>query len=148
MFPINSKVLKVMEGKGRPMKKLGKLGEMLYFNIVERNSLVGGQVIIVGITLNCLRICQLAGSYFVAPWRSSYPYDTNPSNKAWTQVLRRFKSYSRRVGDLRWWEPLTMVPAGNKQTWYQSFKKYDNSPPTHTRARASPALVYRNQVIL
>ena len=60
MFPINSKVLKVMEGKGKPMQKLGKLAEMLNFNIVERNSLVAGQVIIVGITLNCLSICQLA----------------------------------------------------------------------------------------
>ena len=58
MFPINSKVLKVMEGKGKPMQKLGKLAEMLNFNIVERNSLVAGQVIIVGITLNCLSICR------------------------------------------------------------------------------------------
>ena len=64
------------------MQKLGKLAEMLNFNIVERNSLVVGQVIIVGITLNCLSIYQLAGSYFVAPWRSGYPYDTNSSNKA------------------------------------------------------------------
>ena len=36
-------------------------------------------------------------------------------NKVWTQVLRRFKSCSRRrVGDLRWWGSLTIVPAGNK----------------------------------
>ena len=36
--------------------------------------------------------------------------------KAWTQVLRRFKSCSRRVGDSRWWGSLTMVRAGNKAT--------------------------------
>ena len=35
-------------------------------------------------------------------------------NKAWTQVLRRIKSCSWRVGDSRWWRSLTMVPAGNK----------------------------------
>ena len=35
-------------------------------------------------------------------------------NKAWTQVLRRFKSCSWRVGDSRWWGSLTMVPDGNK----------------------------------
>ena len=35
-------------------------------------------------------------------------------NKVWTQVLRRFKSYSRRVGDSRWWGYLSVVPAGNK----------------------------------
>ena len=35
-------------------------------------------------------------------------------NKAWTQVLRMFKSCSRCVGDSRWWRSLTMVPAGNK----------------------------------
>ena len=31
-----------------------------------------------------------------------------------TQVLCRFKSCSRRVGDSRWWGSLTMVPARNK----------------------------------
>ena len=34
--------------------------------------------------------------------------------KAWIQVLPKFKSCSRRVGDLRWWRSLTNVPAGNK----------------------------------
>ena len=38
----------------------------------------------------------------------------NFTQQSWTQVLRRFKFYSRRVGDLRWWRTLTMVPAGNK----------------------------------
>ena len=43
-----------------------------------------------------------------------YHYCTTSFNKAWTQVLRRFKSCSRRVGDSRWWGSLTMVSAGNK----------------------------------
>ena len=34
--------------------------------------------------------------------------------KAWIQVLPKFKSCSRRVGDLRWWRSLTNVLAGNK----------------------------------
>ena len=35
-------------------------------------------------------------------------------NKAWTQVLCRFKSCLRRVEDLPWWGSLTMVLTGNK----------------------------------
>ena len=31
-----------------------------------------------------------------------------------TQVLRRFKPCSQRVGDSWWWGSLTMVPAGNQ----------------------------------
>ena len=34
--------------------------------------------------------------------------------KAWIQVLPKFKSCSRHVGDLRWWRSLTNVSAGNK----------------------------------
>ena len=45
---------------------------------------------------------------------SGYRYCTKLLNKAWTQVLRRFKSCPRRVGDPRWWGSLTMVPARNK----------------------------------
>ena len=47
---------------------------------------------------------------------SGYHYCTTSTsfNKAWTQVLHRFKSCSRHVGDSRWWGSLTMVPAGNK----------------------------------
>ena len=45
---------------------------------------------------------------------SGYHHCTTSSNKAWTQVLHRFKSCSWRVGDSRWWGSLTMVPAGNK----------------------------------
>ena len=48
------------------------------------------------------------------PWSSGYHYCTTSFNKAWTQVVRKFKSCSRRVGDLRWWGSLTMVPAANK----------------------------------
>ena len=50
----------------------------------------------------------------MAPWCSGYHYCTTSFNKAWTQVLRRFKSCTRRVGDSRWWGSLTMFPAGNK----------------------------------
>ena len=39
----------------------------------------------------------------VVPWCSGYLYWTTSFNKAWTQVLRRFKSCSRRVPDSRWW---------------------------------------------
>ena len=52
----------------------------------------------------------------VAPWCSGYHYCTTSSIKAWTQVPHRFKFCSRRVGNLRWWGSLSMVPAGNKAT--------------------------------
>ena len=44
-------------------------------------------------------------------WRTGYHYFINLFNKAWTQILCKFKSWSRRVRDLRWWESLAMVPA-------------------------------------
>ena len=50
----------------------------------------------------------------IVPWYSGYNYCTTSFNKVWTQVLRGFKSCLRRVRDLRWWESLTVVPAGNK----------------------------------
>ena len=50
----------------------------------------------------------------VAPWCSSYHYCTTSFNKAWTQVLHRFKPCSQCVGDSRWWGSLTLAPAGNK----------------------------------
>ena len=50
----------------------------------------------------------------LAPWCSGYHHCTTSFNNVWTQILRRCKPCSRRVGDLRWWESLTMVPAGNK----------------------------------
>ena len=52
--------------------------------------------------------------YIVVPWCRGYHYCTSSFSETWIQVLRRFKSCSRRVGDWRWWGSLTMVPAGNK----------------------------------
>ena len=49
----------------------------------------------------------------LAPWCSGYYCCTNPFNKAWTQVLHKFKSCSRYVEDSRWWGSATMVTAGN-----------------------------------
>ena len=46
---------------------------------------------------------------FVALWCSGYHYCTTSFNKAWTQVLHRFKSCLRHVRDSRWWGSLTMV---------------------------------------
>ena len=54
--------------------------------------------------------------YFVAPWCSGYHYCTTSFKKAWSQVLRRFKSRLWSVGDWRWWRSLTIVPAENKAT--------------------------------
>ena len=54
-------------------------------------------------------------NYFtVAPYCSGYRYCTTLFNKVWAQVLRRSKCCSRHVGDLRWWAPVTLVPARNK----------------------------------
>ena len=60
---------------------------------------------------------------------SGYHNCTTSFIKAWTQVLRRFKSCSRRVGDSRWWGSLTMVPAGNKATPFvgQPYRKNNSS---------------------
>ena len=44
---------------------------------------------------------------------SGYHYCTTSFNKAWTQVLRRLKSCSRRFGDSRWWGSLKIFLAGN-----------------------------------
>ena len=49
-------------------------------------------------------------SFFDWMFQSSF---TTSFNKAWTQILRRFKSCLRRVGDSRWWGSLTMFPAWN-----------------------------------
>ena len=43
-----------------------------------------------------------------------YHYCTTSFIKAWIQVLPRFKSCSRSVGDSRWWGSLIMVPTGDK----------------------------------
>ena len=57
---------------------------------------------------------KLKKSREMSPWCSCYHHCTTSFNKASTQVLRRFKSCSRRVGDSRCWGSLGMVPAGNK----------------------------------
>ena len=49
---------------------------------------------------------------------------TTSFNKAWIQVLRRFKSCSRRVGDSRWWGSSTMVPGANKASRLSSVNQF------------------------
>ena len=64
-------------------------------------------------------------------WCSGYHYCTTSFSKVWTQVLRRFSSCSRRVGDSQWWRSLTMAPAGNEAKCLSSVnhttKKKNNS---------------------
>ena len=48
------------------------------------------------------------------PQCCGYHYSSISFNKTWNQILHMFESCSQRVGVLRWWEPLTMVPSGNK----------------------------------
>ena len=57
--------------------------------------------------------------FILAPWCSGYHYCSTSVSKAWFQILRRFKPCSRHVGDLWWWESLTMVLA--KNMGYASF---------------------------
>ena len=52
---------------------------------------------------------------------SGYQHCTTSFIKAWTQVLRRFKSCSRHAGDSRWWGSLTMVSAENKANTFTPF---------------------------
>ena len=61
-----------------------------------------------------LKYLKNNNEYLLALWCSGYHYCTMSFNKAWTQVLHRFKSCLWHVGDLWWWVSLTMVPAGNK----------------------------------
>ena len=49
----------------------------------------------------------------LAPWCSGYHYCASSFKKAWAQILRRLRSCSWRVGELRWWG-WTMIPLGNK----------------------------------
>ena len=56
----------------------------------------------------------LVGEKKVTLWCSGYHYCTASFNKAWTQILCRFKSCPWCVGDSRWWGSLTVVPARNK----------------------------------
>ena len=68
------------------------------------------------------RVITWCSSYYLVPWCSGYHFCTTSFIKAWTQILRRFKSCSRGVGALRWWGSLTMVPAGNKVKRLSSVK--------------------------
>ena len=66
--------------------------------------------------------------YFIfislAPWYSCNHYCTTLFNKAWSQVLCRFKSYWQRLGDLRWWESLTMFNAFVSQPFNKNNSLY------------------------
>ena len=64
--------------------------------------------------VNLLHHFSCVDRLLMAPWCSGYHCCTTSFNETWTQVLRKFKSCLRRVGDLRWWGSLTTVPAGNK----------------------------------
>ena len=48
-----------------------------------------------------------------SPCCCDYHYYAISLKKIWTQVFYRFKSCSRCVWDLRWWESLTMGPSTN-----------------------------------
>ena len=67
----------------------------------------------------------------VVPWCSGYDYCTISFNKAWTQVLHRFKSCSQYVEDSWWWGFLTMVPAGNKATPFVGQPCKKKNPKKH-----------------
>ena len=64
-------------------------------------------LLVLTLTLNLILI-------LVASCCSGYHYCRTSFNKVWTQVQRRFKSWSLRIGFLRWCESLTMVQAVNK----------------------------------
>ena len=50
----------------------------------------------------------------LSPWCGDYHYCTTSFNRAWIQLLCRFISCSRHIREMRWWEFLAVVPAGNK----------------------------------
>ena len=86
----------------------------LYWNIVKFQNIM---IRIVGWLIACRQIILPPSNYNFLTfclWRRGYHYCTTSFYEALTQVLGRFKSCSRRVGDSRWWGSLTMVPAGNK----------------------------------
>ena len=53
----------------------------------------------------------------VVTWCSVYHYCITSFNKVWTEIVRRLKPYLRRVGDLRWWESLTIIVNSSRQAW-------------------------------
>ena len=70
---------------------------------------------------------RISGFLIVALWWSGYHYCTTSVNKARTNVLCRFKSYSWRVRDLQWWVSLTMVLAGQWSTIPQNYSSPSSS---------------------
>ena len=56
---------------------------------------------------------QCSNNAAAMPCFIGYHYCTTSSNKAWTQVLHKFKCYLRRAACWRF-EMVTMIPAGNK----------------------------------
>ena len=58
------------------------------------------------------------------PWCSRFHFCTTPINKVYTQVLRRFKSCSRRVIDWWWWESVTLIQTGNKANHLSSINHF------------------------
>ena len=87
-----------------------------------------------------------SASHIVLPWCSGYHYRTTSFNKVWTQVLRRFKSCSRGVGDSRWWVSLTMVPAGNKAKRVSSVNH--TTKTIHHHLATNIARIYQIQKLL
>ena len=62
--------------------------------------------------VNIVHLCKWRPSNRTpAPWCSGHHYCTTSFNRAWAQVMCRFKVCSQRVGDSKWWGSLTMVPA-------------------------------------
>ena len=76
------------------------------------------------------------------PWCSDDHYCTTSLNKAWNQVLRRFKPCSRRVGDSRWWGSLTVVPAGNKAKRLSSVNHTTKTIHHHHHSPSDPTNPY------
>ena len=78
-----------------------------------------------GVLISSHEVMNLHGyevTSYVALWCSVYDYCRTSFNKAWTQVMHRFKSYSWHVRDLRWWGSLAVVLAGNKAKRLSSVK--------------------------
>ena len=84
----------------------------------------------------------------VVPWCSGYHNWTTSFNKVWIQVLRRFKSCSRRVGDSRWWGSLAMVPAGNKAKSLSSVNHTTKTIHHHHQQRLFMSLVLAHAHVL
>ena len=65
------------------------------------------------------------------PWCSAYHFCTTLFNKAWNQVLHRFKSCSQHVGDSRWYGSLAMVPVGNKDKCFSLVNHITKTKAVH-----------------